>query len=77
MPKNRSETMYTGPLYMRPTYISMVQQCDFACIPACIQMIMHRNGLELLSQGAICKGLGTGMSKKSAKRWTILRETIK
>lgn len=55
---------------MDPPYIPFVQGGEYCCVPACIQMILYRRGIPLLSQGTISKGLRTGMPKKETKRFS-------
>lgn len=62
--------MTTKKIRISPNYIPLTQQ-KYCCLPCCVQWVMLRRGLKLLSQDEMAKDLGVVISPEDQRLFNV------
>lgn len=63
-------------IHIRPNYIPLTQQ-KYCCLPCCVQWIMLRRGLKLISQDDMAKDLGVVIAPEDQRLFNIKMKVAK
>jgi hypothetical protein len=68
--------MAKNQIRIKPNYIPLTQQ-KYCCLPCCVQWIMLRRGMRLISQDEMARDLGVVIAPEDQRLFNIKMKTVK